>query len=221
MGKTNVSARNTSRKGFRLSAALRDEPGGLQERFSEKTTAVHPGWTRGQSDLLRSRQGSLSLITNKSDERWGGFRRTAAGGRTRIPSKQASRAKLWIHGNLWGCWAEMAVRSPPPSLSQAPSSSSGLGPAMPMPVICILCVFVVGLLQPFSLSRETRAPRGDTRCCYCGRACSCMPGLLCNMRCVPGERFNVFFFHRVYAGWLLGSCWVGAVLGGARDGSLV
>lgn len=117
MGKTNVSARNTSRKGFRLSAALRDEPGGLQERFSEKTTAVHPGWTRGQSDLLRSRQGSLSLITNKSDERWGGFRRTAAGGRTRIPSKQASRAKLWIHGNLWGCWAEMAVRSLSLSLS--------------------------------------------------------------------------------------------------------
>ena len=60
---------------------------------------------------------ALSLITNKSDERWGGFRRTAAGGRTRIPSKQASRAKLWIHGNLWGCWAEMAVRSLSLSLS--------------------------------------------------------------------------------------------------------
>ena len=106
MGKTNVSARNTSRKGFRLSAALRDEPGGLQERFSEKTTAVHPGWTRGQSDLLRSRQGSLSLITNKSDERWGGFRRTAAGGRTRIPSKQASRGSR-------GSFSASGISNPP------------------------------------------------------------------------------------------------------------
>lgn len=217
MGKTNVSARNTSRKGFRLSAALRDEPGGLQERFSEKkTTAVHPERTRGQSDRLRSRQGSL---TKKSDERWGGFS-AHGGGWSDAQSERASKVEqnygsVGFHGVVGRKWPSA------PSLSLSPSSSSGLGPAMPMPVICILCVFVVGLLQPFSLSRETRAPRGDTRCCYCGRACSCMPGLLCNMRCVPGERFNVFFFHRVYAGWLLGSCWVGAVLGGARDGSLV
>ena len=84
-----------------------------------------------------------------------------------------------------------------PSLSLSPSSSSGLGPAMPMPVICILCVFVVGLLQPFSLSRETRAPRGDTRCCYCGRG---LQPAVQHAMCSRGAFQRFFLSHRVYAG---------------------
>lgn len=114
MGKTNVSARNTSRKGFRLSAALRDEPGGLQERFSEEKRRrfIRKGHAANRIDCVADKA--------KSDERramgWVlGARRRVVGRAVRA-SKQ-SRAKLWIRGIPRGCWAEMAVRSLSLSLS--------------------------------------------------------------------------------------------------------
>lgn len=139
-----------------------------------------------------------------------GARRRVVGRAVRA-SKQ-SRAKLWIRGIPRGCWAEMAVRFLPLSLSRSFVIEWSRASNAEMLVTCILCVSVVGLPQPFSLSRETRAPRGDTRCCYCGRGLQpAVQHAMCSR-----EAFQRFFsltvFMRVK---LLGSCWVGAVLGSA------
>ena len=113
IGKNQPSPPGTpaEKKGFRLSAALRDEPGGLQERFSEKkTTAVHPERTRGQSDRLRSRQGEERRATSDGV----GSRRTAAGGRTRSPSEQAKSSKTMDPWDSTGLLGGNGRPLPPP-----------------------------------------------------------------------------------------------------------
>jgi hypothetical protein len=76
--------------------------GSLQER--KKTTAVHSGRTRGQSDLLRS-QGTHN---NNHDDGRGGF--SAHGGGWPDSQSEQQQPETMDPWDPWG-WAEMAVRS--------------------------------------------------------------------------------------------------------------
>lgn len=71
--------------------------------------------------------------------------------------------------------------------------------------------------------KETLNPRARRHALLLQPACLQPAALLCNMRCVPAERFNVFPSHRVYAGlaagFMLGEGRGTVVLSSVGDGS--